>query len=152
LADLREQTDMPQPTVRILPRPIGHPGYTETLPREPESAAAARRLVRLSLAAWGLEALAEDGALVVSELVANAVQHACRESIRVTVTRPGPAHVRIGVVDFSKVPPRRRAATDAGDAEDGRGLPIVEHLAAVWGTDPLPPWGKRVWGELRGGQ
>ncbi|WP_340556381.1 ATP-binding protein [Streptomyces sp. GSL17-111] len=132
-----------------MPRTVGHPGYTESLPREPESAAAARRLVHISLACWGLEALAEDAALVVSELVTNTVLHARRESIRVTVIRPGPVSVRIAVVDFSKVPPQRRGATD--DAEDGRGLAIVQHLAAAWGCDPLP-WGKRVWAELRGGQ
>ncbi|MFD2621915.1 ATP-binding protein [Streptomyces chumphonensis] len=130
-------------------RPFGHPGYTESLPREPESAAAARQLVRISLSCLGLDALTEDGVLIVSELVANTVQHARRESIRVTVTRPGPAAVRIAVVDFSKVSPQRRGAAE--DAEDGRGLAIVEHLAAAWGTDPLP-WGKRVWAELRGGQ
>lgn len=140
---------MPQPTTRALAYPTGHPGYTETLPREPESAAAARRLVRTALAVWGLEALADDGALMVSELVANTVHHARRECIRVTVTRPGPAYVRIEVVDFSKVPPQRRDATDG--AEEGRGLAIVEHLSTAWGTDPLP-WGKRVWVELRGGQ
>jgi anti-sigma regulatory factor (Ser/Thr protein kinase) len=140
---------MPQPTVRVQVRPVGHPGYTESLPRQPESALAARQLVRISLSCWGLDALTEDGALIVSELVANTVQHARRESIRVTVTRPGPAAVRIAVVDFSKVPPQRReVAEGAEDAEDGRGLTIVEHLAVAWGTDPLP-WGKRVWAELR---
>ncbi|TQK50666.1 anti-sigma regulatory factor (Ser/Thr protein kinase) [Streptomyces sp. SLBN-118] len=136
---------MPQPTTRA--RPTGHPGYSETLPREPESAATARRLVRVALSVWGLDDLAEDGALIISELVSNAVQHARRESIRVVIDRPGTACVRIGVVDLSKVSPVRRE-TNTGD-EDGRGLALVGTLARDWGTEQLP-WGKRVWAELGG--
>ncbi|MEW1685061.1 ATP-binding protein [Streptomyces sp. NPDC093594] len=136
---------MPQPTTRA--RPTGHPGYSETLPRQPESAATARRLLRTACAVWGLDALAENGALVVTELVANAVQHARRESIRVVIDRTEAGRVRVGVVDFSKVPPVRKAP--GPEDEDGRGLALVTELAEDWGTDPLP-WGKRVWAELQG--
>ncbi|WP_260637917.1 ATP-binding protein [Streptomyces angustmyceticus] len=128
-------------------RPTGHPGYSETLPRRPESVAVARRLVRNALTVWGMEELADDGAVVVSELVTNAVQHARSEVIRLVVSRPGPATVRIGVVDRSKAPPQCRASGD--EDAGGRGLVLVAGLASAWGTDPLP-WGKRVWGELRG--
>ncbi|WP_327678092.1 ATP-binding protein [Streptomyces sp. NBC_00467] len=134
---------MPQPTTRA--RPTGHPGYSETLPRKPESAATARSLVRVALAVWGLDDMAEDGALIVSELVSNAVQHARRESIRVVIDRPGAACVRIGVVDFSKLPPAPKEPDD--EDEGGRGLALVAELAEDWGTDPLP-WGKQVWAEL----
>lgn len=127
-------------------RPTGPPGYSECLPRKPHSAASARRLVRAACVAWGLEELAEDGALIVSELVSNAVQHARRDTIRVTVTRPGAARVRVGVVDLSKALPDAREAR-AGD-ESGRGLALVGALAEEWGAEPLP-WGKRVWAELR---
>ncbi|MEU1304895.1 ATP-binding protein [Streptomyces shenzhenensis] len=128
-------------------RPTGHPGYSETLPREPASAATARRLVRASLSVWELDELADDTAVIVSELVANAVQHARRESIRITIERPGAALVRIGVVDFSRVRPKRRVP-GPGDV-NGRGLALVDELAQDWGTELLP-WGKRVWAELRG--
>ncbi|MGW7578429.1 ATP-binding protein [Streptomyces sp. NPDC054765] len=128
------------------PRPTGHPGYSETLLRRPESAATARRLVRTALAAWDMEELADDGALVVSELVTNAVRHARSEVIRLVVSRPGPATVRIGVVDKSKAPPRHRPPGNEDDS--GRGLVLVAGLTSAWGTDRLP-WGKRVWGELR---
>ncbi|MFC5957194.1 ATP-binding protein [Streptomyces pratens] len=138
---------MPQPATRA--RPTGCPGYSETLPCEPESAATARRLVRVALAVWGLDDLADDGALIVSELVSNAVRHARRESIRLTVDRPGAARVRIGVVDFSRVPPAVKEPDDEG--EGGRGLVLVNELAVRWGTELLP-WGKRVWAELRGGE
>ena len=128
-------------------RPTGHPGYSATLPREPGSAATARRLVHVALAAWRLEELAEVAALIVSELVTNSVKHARRNSIRITVTRPEAMRVRIGVVDKSKKfpAPRESSAEDEG----GRGLALVEALAEDWGTDPLP-WGKRVWAELHG--
>ncbi|AYC41996.1 ATP-binding protein [Streptomyces griseorubiginosus] len=136
---------MPKPITRA--RPTGHPGYSETLPRKPESAKTARRLVRISLSVWELDELADDTALIVSELVANAVEHARRESIRVTIERPEAACVRVGVVDFSRVPPVRRDPDP--ERESGRGLALVEELAEDWGTDLLP-WGKRVWAELNG--
>ncbi|MGW4102370.1 ATP-binding protein [Streptomyces okerensis] len=136
---------MPQPATRV--RRTGHPGYGETLPRRPESAAPARRLVRAACAAWRLDDLAEDGALIVSELVSNAIQHARRGSIRVVVERPDATCVRIGVVDFSKDLPVRRAP--GPEDEGGRGLALVAALATHWGTEPLP-WGKQVWAELHG--
>ncbi|MEU2602256.1 ATP-binding protein [Streptomyces hirsutus] len=136
---------MPQPTTRA--RLTGYPGYSETLPREPESAATARRLVRVALSVWGLDDLADDGALIISELVSNAVQHARRESIRVVIDRPGAARVRVGVVDFSKVLPVRREPDP--ERESGRGLALVGELAKTWGTELLP-WGKWVWAELDG--
>src|SRR4051812_37753458 len=67
-------------TVMATPRPTGHPGYSETLDRVPESAAVARRLVRTALTAWGLEDLIEDATLVITELVSNAVDHGCLPS------------------------------------------------------------------------
>ncbi|MEU3947942.1 ATP-binding protein [Streptomyces sp. NPDC029526] len=136
---------MPQPATRA--RRTGCPGYSETLPRLPESAAPARCLVSTACAAWGLGDLAEDAALVVSELVANAVRHARKGTLRVVVERPGADLVRIGVVDFSREHPVPRA--HGPEDESGRGLVLVAHLAEDWGTDPLP-WGKRVWAELRG--
>jgi len=104
-------------------------------------------LVSTACAAWGLGDLAEDAALVVSELVANAVRHARKGTLRVVVERPGADLVRIGVVDFSREHPVPRA--HGPEDESGRGLVLVAHLAEDWGTDPLP-WGKRVWAELRG--
>ncbi|MEU4148868.1 ATP-binding protein [Streptomyces sp. NPDC026659] len=136
---------MPQPTTRA--RQTGHPGYSENLPREPESAATARRLTNAALSCWGLEELAENGALVVSELVANAVRHARRESIRVVVERTAPGTVRVAVADFSRVLPE--PCTPKDDEEGGRGLALVAALAANWGTDERR-WGKVVWAELEG--
>ncbi|WPB91999.1 ATP-binding protein [Streptomyces malaysiensis] len=129
-------------------RPSGHPGYTETLPCTARSAATARRLVRTALAVWGMEHRADAATLIVSELVANAVDHTECRVIRVTVTRPAPGLIRIAVVDKCRTLPVPRTAVT--DDERGRGLAVVEECAWRWGIDRLP-WGKRVWGELRSG-
>ncbi|WP_239079384.1 ATP-binding protein [Streptomyces sp. SID7909] len=47
---------MPQATAQA--RPIGPPGYSQTMPRKPESAAAARRFTDTALSCWGLGELA----------------------------------------------------------------------------------------------
>lgn len=131
--------------VSSVVRPTGHPGYSQTMPCTEESAEAARRLVRTALSVWGLEHLAVDGALVVTELVANAAQHTTGPLVRVSVTRPASRLVRIAVVDRSVVRPRRREVDEY--SERGRGLALVESLTDRWGTDLLP-FGKRVWGVL----
>ncbi|MFC8566828.1 ATP-binding protein [Streptomyces sp. NPDC057245] len=122
------------------------PAYSQSLPRTAASAARARRLVGLALEVWGLTGVRDAAELVVSELLANAVQHARRETVRVIVTRLAANEVRVAVVDLS----RERHVLRTADAaqESGRGLEIVEALSlGRWGVDPMP-WGKRVWADL----
>jgi anti-sigma regulatory factor (Ser/Thr protein kinase) len=124
---------------------IGLPAYTMSFPRERASVRGARQLIADALAEWDLaDGLGDSAALIVSELVTNSVEHARGSSMRLTVMRRLNG-VRIGVVDLS----RRLPAVQAGDncGEHGRGLVIVDALATVWGTQPLP-WGKRVWAHL----
>jgi anti-sigma regulatory factor (Ser/Thr protein kinase) len=132
-------------TTTTTASPTGLPSYRRSLPRTAPSAGRARDLVRCALAGWGLDELADAGALLVSELVGNAVRHTRCRLIEVTLTRPEPSTVRIAVADRSHVPPVLRTRDDGEPG--GRGLVIVEALTASWGTEPLP-WGKRVWGEL----
>ncbi|NEW71763.1 ATP-binding protein [Streptomyces rhizosphaericus] len=134
-------------SVTATPRPKGHPGYSQTMRRAPESAEVARKLVRTALAAWGQEDLIEDAALVITELVSNAVDHARLESIRVVVARPSEKLVRLGVVDRSRNVPYVRMASN-GDNTRGRGLLLVDALTDRWGTDRYR-WGKQVWGEMK---
>lgn len=124
---------------------ISPPVYTETLPRRPESASRGRRLTVAALSAWGLSELEDAGNLIVSELVANAVEHTACPSIRVTVSRPAPGRVRIAVTDTSSQVPT--PGTPSDEDEHGRGLLVVASLAADAGTDLLRR-GKRVWAEL----
>jgi anti-sigma regulatory factor (Ser/Thr protein kinase) len=132
-------------TVSTHARPRGHPGYSETMPCAPESAATARSLIRTALGAWGLGRLEDDGILVVTEFVSNAARHTDGHHIRVAVSRPTRNTVRIQVTDRSRALPVRHSATP--DDTRGRGLEIVDALTARWGTEHLP-WGKRVWCEL----
>lgn len=133
-------------TVTASARCTGYPGYSESLPRAPQSARAARRLIRCALTVWGLDHYTDDAEVIVSELVANATRHTKCLRIRVTVTRPARDRVRIAVVDSSPAQPVLRRPD--GDEEHGRGLPLIESLTDRWGTD-VTPSGKRVWGELR---
>ncbi|SED18664.1 Anti-sigma regulatory factor (Ser/Thr protein kinase) [Streptomyces sp. 3213] len=132
--------------VSAQPRPIGHPGYSETLPALEESADAARKLVRTALAAWHLDELTDSGILLVTELVANAIKHTDTRSIRVVVSRPSERFVRIGVVDRARALPQMVKPHD-DLLTNGRGLLLIDALAERWGTD-IYRWGKQVWAEL----
>jgi len=106
--------------------------------------AAARSFVTGTLAAWGYPELVEDAAVIATELAANAVLHA-RTEFTVTVSRRPDSTIRVAVRDGSAKPPRpRRAAPLAGS---GRGLGLVDAMAAAWGADLLPD-GKVVWAQL----
>ncbi|WTZ18523.1 ATP-binding protein [Streptomyces microflavus] len=84
--------------------------------------------------------------LLAGEVIANAVVHTgsgCHVTVswngtclRVEVKDPGPALVL-------------RLAALSSDAECGRGLQLVECLAARWGSLPTPT-GKAVWFEIDG--
>ena len=105
------------------------------LPGIPESVPVARRRVRAVLGAYRLGEYADDAAIITSELVANAVQHACgkgTETIGVSLTHAGsPAVVTVVVSDPSPEGPVRRDTPTGSD--QGRGLQIVEALSAHWG-------------------
>lgn len=113
------------------------------LPPRPTSAAAARRFVASALA--GLEEEhREIGVLLTSELVTNALLYA-QSPITVRVVL-GDRAIRVGVSDeaASEVRPRQVNL----DATSGRGLALVEELAATWGVDQDHGKGKEVWFEL----
>lgn len=105
----------------------------------------AREFVRRHCHALGFDADACDTAvLLASETVTNAFTHG-RSDARVTVV--GSAGVLlVEVADDNSRHPERRAQDP--DALDGRGLSIVEMLAARWGVRD-DPFGKTVWFEVR---
>lgn len=138
-------------TGKAEPRSTGYPGYSLTLARTPESAGEARRLVRVSLAVWGLDAHADTAALLMSELVTNAIRHARGPALRISIDRPAPDRVQLAVVDRAPAAlPHLRAPSLGGTG--GRGLLLVDELADRWGTDlkgsGARRWGKRVWADL----
>lgn len=85
----------------------------------------------------------DDAALVVSELVTNALQ-AGSSAVTVDLAVDG-ARLRISVTDDA--PGMPRVVRAGPDDQRGRGLPIVAELCRVWGVTPLPG-GKQVWAEL----
>lgn len=107
---------------------------------EPRSVAAAREFV---VEVAHAPALSDSLRLAVSELATNAVIHA-GSGFTIRVWRSG-ANVRVDVADDSPTLPVRQERRP--DAAGGRGIAIVEHLAAAWGVIPTPT-GKSVWFEL----
>ncbi|MGW1539815.1 ATP-binding protein [Streptomyces sp. NPDC002309] len=135
--------------VRSSWRPVasstGHPAYSGVFERERQSAGDAREMVRLVLDVWHLSALSDGLALIVTELVANACEHARGSVVRVTLTRTGRSCVRVAVTDKSRQHPTRMQVGPL--AERGRGMNLVVGVAARWGVTPYQ-WGKSIWAEV----
>jgi anti-sigma regulatory factor (Ser/Thr protein kinase) len=112
------------------------------LPPEPSSASRARSLARERLTAYP-EDTQETIALLVTELVTNAILHA-RTPMQLTM-EAHPDHVRICVEDGS--PERPEVRHYDPDSVTGRGLALVEQLASSWGIESNPS-GKVVWCEV----
>ncbi|MCW2586870.1 MAG: hypothetical protein JWN55_2386 [Frankiales bacterium] len=86
----------------------------------------------------------DEVALVVTELVTNAVLHG-RGAVRLRLL-DGDAGVRVEVQDASsELPVLPRHSTDA---MTGRGLALVARIASAWGVDPAPGGGKTVWAQV----
>ena len=96
-----------------------------------------------TLGAWSCEHLAYDAALLVSELVTNAVIHA-RSDVAVRLWRTG-SGIRVEIADRDPQPVMSRSFNP--EALGGRGLHLVEALAREWGVRDAKP-GKTVWFEL----
>jgi anti-sigma regulatory factor (Ser/Thr protein kinase) len=117
----------------------------QTFPSSPISAGQARRFVEDTLEDAGLDRFAYPATLLVSELVANAILHTGTPFTVVVV--PGKDGVRVEVHDGSpELPIRKHYSKLSGT---GRGLLLVERMAAGWGAD-LTSHGKAVWFELDG--
>jgi anti-sigma regulatory factor (Ser/Thr protein kinase) len=112
------------------------------LPPEPASATRARELAREYVANCPPEVV-DTVALLVTELVTNAVLHARTELHLIVETEPGV--VRLRVEDRALGTPVLRHY-DTDDVT-GRGLALVELLATRWGVEPRPE-GKSVWCEI----
>jgi len=113
----------------------------------PTAPGCGRAWTRQILWEWGLSALQESTELLVSELVTNAVQ-ASRAATEATPVRlwllSDTVRVVILVWDASPEPPVRMSSGD--DAENGRGLLLVEAVSDRWGSYPVgDEGGKVVW-------
>ena len=117
----------------------------------PGAVPCARLHARQVLWEWGLAALSDSTELLVSEMATNAVQIS-RAAVQDAPIRlwlvSDKAQVVILVWDASPLPP---VPTDAsGDAENGRGLLLVQAVSARWGWHfPQDIGGKVVWALLQ---
>lgn len=117
----------------------------------PEAASSARQLLREACRRWGTEGAIEDAQLVVSELVANAVEHAGTD-IDITISHHR-RKLRIAVADRDPAAPDfaprvAAARLDRGALSiRGRGLALVARSVAgcgvIKGSD-----GKIVWANV----
>jgi hypothetical protein len=124
----------------------------------PAAVSCARMFVRHTLHAWQCPDAAETAALITSELVTNAVTAtgttdlhptyaalAAVPIIRVRLSLHSAALI-IEVWDVSSKPPVLQQECE--DAEDGRGLLIVQTESALWGVYFPKAGGKVVWAEV----
>lgn len=129
--------------------PPNRPPAQAIFPKGIEAPAAARAYVR-DVLAHDDDRLDDDRlddvALLTSELVTNSYRYGTEpgDSILVTVLTT-PDIVRVEVADPCRTFPRVRV--ESGERARGRGLNLVEALAARWGVDERP-MGKAVWVEV----
>lgn len=134
LRELASLTDVAQRAVRTA---------AATLPPNVTSPRHSRQLARSALAGWCDPAEFADIELLISELVANGVEHAeTQVDVRIAVTA---ATVRIEVHDRDPVLPVMRTP-DASES-NGRGMRIVDQTSTRWGVQARRT-GKCVWFEV----
>lgn len=119
------------------------PVASTRLPPHPASTRAARAFVAEHLRTWHLEPAIDDATLLVSELVTNAILHA-RSPVHLVV-RKVKVSVRVEVYDEGSG--IAQPLYPELEATAGRGLGLVQAVAARWGIDDVD-MGKTVWFEI----
>ncbi|MER5650538.1 ATP-binding protein [Streptosporangium sp. NPDC002524] len=132
----------------------GHAGQLQMAVRslryDPCAARTAREFTARALRAWELEPLIDDTGVVVSELVTNALRHGTRgvlharsfPEVKVILCHTERS-VLCAVTDPSDQGPCLREPDY--EAENGRGLLMVDGVSETWGWAPLEKRGKAVW-------
>jgi anti-sigma regulatory factor (Ser/Thr protein kinase) len=123
-------------------------------PAQPASVARARRAVAAALPYRLRPHLADDLGLLTSELVTNAIRYGARpedDDLVELVLWPADGHYWLAVSDPGSggVDGTLKPAHPGVDAESGRGLLLVDALAAAWAVVPRPSRGTSVVAGLR---
>ena len=116
------------------------------LPPIPPSIPVARHLVLELLRVWEAPHDRDDAALVVTELVANVIDHVRGEANLTLELALAGDSLRLAVADGSSVRPVVQELSH--DRPRGRGLVLVEAVTDRWGVEDHHG-GKRIWFELR---
>ena len=104
--------------------------------------ARARRWIEDVCATCDVGDLSDNAALLVSELVTNAVLHARTDCV--VVAEKGDDALRVEVIDRNGDLVGVQPGAERLSAQGGRGLVIVAALATAWGVQEHP-LGKSVW-------
>lgn len=119
-------------------------------PARPATVARARWAVAETLPHALRPRLGDDLGLLTSELLTNAIRHGARpeaDEVVELVLWPADGHYWLAVSDPGNGTPR--LAHPTLDAETGRGLLLVDHLATTWTVRPRPTRGTSVIAGLR---
>lgn len=145
-AETRDGADL------LVPQPVTEvPHEAFDLAARTTSPAEARRRG----AAWlrghpvGQETL-DAAALIISELVTNAVMHGGGNIIRCTLRLAGGV-LRIEVTDQGHGYPEPAVRRPGPDDVSGRGLLLVSAVAEAWGVAPTAAGGRAVWATVAAG-
>jgi hypothetical protein len=149
-----QAADSTVPGAAPLPDSPDWPCYPRIAMRTPGTApsciSAARRFTSRTLERWGVADREPDVAVVVSELLSNALRHGLRapvcsmgRPIRLGLVYAGPAVVCAVADPSDEMPvPREPCWLD----ESGRGLHVIASLSDKWGSCSAPGRpGKVVW-------
>lgn len=128
--------------------------FAQRLSATRRGARLARRLATHHLTLWGIpygSPASDTVALVVAELAANSVLHGRvpgRDFELRLLYDPVAEAVRVEVSDTHPARPKPARPTDGEDpADGGRGLLLVEAVAARWGVEERSGPGKTVWAD-----
>jgi anti-sigma regulatory factor (Ser/Thr protein kinase) len=134
---------------------LGARGFAaRALEGDPQAAGAARLFARSTLFDWDMDALVDSAAVIVSELVSNAMRYGLtnpqnppvssqpvwlglllqEKTVLCAVSDPSPEVPVVKEPDYL--------------AESGRGLHIIDSLSDAWGWTSPDHAGKTVWAEV----
>ncbi|MGW3727777.1 ATP-binding protein [Streptomyces sp. NPDC000851] len=130
------------PPAYLAPRPVQ---YRMSLAVGEHSARHIRRIVRSLLTEWEMPDLTDAVELGVTELVANVVRHVPDRRCTLLLVRQKTG-TRVEVTDGSPQLPLPSAVL-CSDAENGRGLMLLDAVTDKWGVEPRAEGGKTVWFE-----
>jgi anti-sigma regulatory factor (Ser/Thr protein kinase) len=137
----------PGPAAGASPDTTADRRFRFELAAHPGAVAQARRVTRTQLTGWALcEDTCDTAALVVSELVTNAIVHTASAQI-VCELVDGDELVRIAVRDEGCAPGEPHPSPQRPEEEHGRGLLLIESMCRSWGAQPVG-LGLLVWADV----